>query len=106
MGVQVGSSGAGVMAVIGENESVLCSLTGEVGGSECFVGVVEVEHGIAAGRCEAELQAVAVDWVGDDDGDEGGGDDEDGGVAVAVVEGRGGAVTSSPSCDPWMSQDC
>lgn len=104
MGVQVGSSGAGVVAVTGENESVLRSLTGEAGGCERFLGVVEAEHDIAVGRCGAELEAVLADW--DDDGDEGGGEDEDGGVAAAVVEQHGGGVTSSPSCDPWMSQGC
>lgn len=103
-GVQVGSSGAGMVAVTGENESVTRSLTGEAGGFECFLGVVEEEQGIAVGRCGAGLEAVVADWDDDDGDDEGGGKDEDGGVAV--VERHGGAVTSSPSCDPWMSQGC
>lgn len=80
--------GANVKAVIGEH--LVHSLTGEAGG--CFPGAVEEEHGIAVGRGEVELEAV----------DDGGG----GVVVVAVVEVQGGVVTSSPSCDPWMSQGC
>ena len=39
----------------------------------------------------------------DEDDDD---DDDDVGDGVVVVEELGSAVTSSPSCDPWMCQGC
>lgn len=78
---RVGSLGARVQAVNGEHG--VRSLTDEAGGAD------EAERDIAAdaGMGGVELKAG---------GDEGGGD---GGVEG---EGPAGAVTSSPSCDPWM----
>lgn len=97
--VQVVSPGASVKAVIGEPERAVHSLTGEAGGRGCFPGAVELGHGIAAGRPGVELGAV------DDEDDDGGGGDG-GGVVAVVGEVPDGAVTSSPSCGPWMSQGC
>lgn len=42
----------------------------------------------------------------EDEEDYDGGDADVGDGAVVVSGVLGGAVTSSPSCDPWMSQGC
>lgn len=89
------SPGAGGEAVIGEPERAVRLLTGEAGGR--FPGAVGVERGIAA-CCKRGVEEEAVS---DDDGD-----DADGGCGGAVAEVPDDAVTSSPSCDPWMSQGC
>lgn len=78
--VQGANPGAAGEGVLGEPEQ---------GGCGGCPDAAEVEHGIAVERRGAELEAV-------DDGD-------DGGVVVEVPD---DAVTSSPSCDPWMSQGC
>lgn len=90
--VQGERPGAGVKAATGEPECAVRSLTGEAGGCASFPGAAEEGRGIVGRR---GVEPGAVDG---EDGDEGGG-----GVAV---EAPGGAVASSPSCDPWMKLGC
>lgn len=92
--VLVVSPGASGKVVIGEPERVVRWLAGEAGGCGSCPGAVEEERDIAVGRGGVELEAADDD---DDDVVVGGG---------VVAEVPAGAVTSSPSCDPWMSQGC